>query len=125
MHSDTAVVFNGNDAQLPMVHMLVSSIRDPDRGDFDGDIWLVSTGISDKGKQYLDQVGIQLIEDSMQDYWNWPGWQVASSQSREYRDAARAIQRETQNRIDALFKRPTLRTVLMTRPVSLRKFALS
>lgn len=78
MTNKTAIVFNANDPQIPQAHLFIESLRDPARGDYGGDIWIVSTGLSSEAKSYAEIMGLNYIEDSMDFLWEWPGWHPAA-----------------------------------------------
>lgn len=82
MSKKTAVIFNANDPQMPQAHLFVESLRDPLRGNYDGDVWIVSTHLSTDAKKYIKKMNFQYIEDPMDFLWDWPGRHVAAEYTR-------------------------------------------
>ena len=69
----TAVIFNANDPQLPQAHLFIESLRDPDRGNYQGDIWVLSTELSPLAKKYVDKMQVRYFEDPLDFLWEWEG----------------------------------------------------
>lgn len=60
-----AVLFTANSAHVVQASLMLSSLRDKNKGNFSGDIWVLSTGLNDVVKRYLDDIGIRYFEDSL------------------------------------------------------------
>ncbi|MFY1709581.1 hypothetical protein [Tritonibacter scottomollicae] len=60
-----ALLFTANDPQLSPAHYMIETLRARERGAFDGDIWVLSTGLSERAKKYLDTLGVLYFEDPM------------------------------------------------------------
>jgi hypothetical protein len=66
------VVFNGNDPQAGQIDLLVRSLRDPTRGDFNGRILLITTGISGALQELLARFEVQVFTSTMDDMRSKP-----------------------------------------------------
>lgn len=65
------VVFNANDPQLAQVEFLVKSLKDPDRGAFDGTACLITTGISSSVRVFLEKQGVEVFERTIHEVLDW------------------------------------------------------
>ena len=73
MSSSDAIFVNCNDPQLPALEIMLLSLRDPHKGNFQGDVWVLSTNLSKMAKDFLTLRNVQYFEDSL-DYVNdWHG----------------------------------------------------
>lgn len=61
----TALLFTANDAQLAAADLMLTTLRDPARGAYDQDIWVISTQLSEDAKAYLDNRGIRYHVEPM------------------------------------------------------------
>ncbi|EDY84939.1 hypothetical protein VDG1235_4573 [Verrucomicrobiia bacterium DG1235] len=69
-----AVFFNCNDPQLPQVSWLVESLRSKTGGDFSGQIFALSTGLSDVSRKWLDGLGVGWRVRDLQGLGDWSEW---------------------------------------------------
>lgn len=60
-----ALLFTGNTPHVAAAHLMTQTLTAPDGGNFDGDIWVLSTDLSETALAYLDALGIQAFVDSM------------------------------------------------------------
>ncbi|MBE5834335.1 MAG: glycosyltransferase family 2 protein [Butyrivibrio sp.] len=67
----TALVFTANTPHLACANLMLESLNDKSRGNFKGDIWVITTGLSIKAKNYLDSMGIYYLENHLQEINNW------------------------------------------------------
>ena len=102
MTKKNALLFTANDPQVAQGHLLFTSLRDRDRGNFDGDIWVISTHLDERTRQFLDQNNMRYFVDPLDDLWEWPGW----------KDAARANIATSLNKYSGLSARETLKKIL-------------
>ncbi|WP_131820517.1 hypothetical protein [Sinorhizobium alkalisoli] len=60
-----ALLFTANSPHVVQAGLMLSSLRDKDRGNFSGDIWVLSTGLSESVKRYLDDINVKYFEDGL------------------------------------------------------------
>ena len=53
----TAIIFTANTPHVAHANLMLDSLLDSNKGNFQGDIWVISTGLSDRAKNYLDSRG--------------------------------------------------------------------
>lgn len=63
----TALLFTANDPQLAAARLMLNTLRAPDRGAYEQDIWVLSTALSEQARQALDNEGIRYLVSDM----NW------------------------------------------------------
>lgn len=68
----TAIIFKANDLQIAQADLFIRSLRDPDKGNFQGDLWVVSTGLSNDARCFLEANNIHYIVNSMPEFETWP-----------------------------------------------------
>lgn len=71
MEKRILVISNGNDGQIPFLVRMVESLRDPNRGNFQGRFIFLSDRLSPKSLKILTQRSIlyHLIPQDMSNYW--------------------------------------------------------
>lgn len=79
-----AIVFTANTPQVAQANLMLDSLRAPDKGGFKGDIWVISTGLSDSAKLYLDNIGINYFIDPMHELYEWKHWKTIAKAMPEY-----------------------------------------
>jgi hypothetical protein len=60
-----AILFTANAPQIAQAWLMLDSFRDPGRGAFDGDIWVLSTDLDDAARAYLDNIGVRYFVDPL------------------------------------------------------------
>lgn len=68
----TAVIIKANDTQVFHSQLFIDSLKDPLKGNYKGDIWVISTGLSDNAKYFLQKNNIRVFVNEMVDLKNWP-----------------------------------------------------
>lgn len=61
----TALLFTANDPQLAAARLMLDTLKDPQRGAYDQDIWVLSTDLSDHARNALDNEGIHYLVSPM------------------------------------------------------------
>lgn len=61
----TALLFTANDPQLAAGQLMLDTLRDPDRGAYTEDIWVLSTKLSEQARVALDKQGIHYLVSEM------------------------------------------------------------
>lgn len=67
----TAVIFVADTEQLSHASLMLESLRDPLKGNYSGDIWVLSTGLTSTAKNYLDSIGALYIENQLLELDDW------------------------------------------------------
>lgn len=77
----TAVIFTANTPHLAQADLMLTSLRDETRGNFQGDIWVISTDLSVRARNYLDSIGVHFLINPIRYVWEWKYWkQIAKNQ---------------------------------------------
>ena len=77
----SAVIIKANDAQVFYSKLFIESLRDKNRGNYTGDIWIISTGLSNAAKYYAYENDIRVYVNEMRDLRNWKHFEpVAKAQ---------------------------------------------
>lgn len=95
-----ALVFNANSPQIAQAYLFLESLRDKKRGSFQGDIWIVSSGLNELAKKYAEKYRIGFVEDSMEYLWDWPGWKIAAENMISYKDKMKESEESLQKSIN-------------------------
>lgn len=61
----TALLFTANSPHVAQAWLMLTSFRDPARGAFTGDIWVLSTDLDDSARAYLDSIDVRYFTDDM------------------------------------------------------------
>lgn len=72
--STDLICLNANDPQLPQVELFLRTLRDPNRGAFTGDVCVLTTGVSDATKRYLERQGVQVFENELSQLFDLAFW---------------------------------------------------
>lgn len=80
----TAIVFTANTPHLAHANLMLSSLRDKEKGNFQGDIWVISTGLSVRAKNYLDSIGVKYLVSSLDSLKEWKYWKEVAEVQPEY-----------------------------------------
>jgi glycosyltransferase involved in cell wall biosynthesis len=77
----TAIVFTANTKQVAEANLFIESLRDPARGNFQGDLWVISTDLSNRCMNVLDSLNIKHHVNPMMSLLEWGPWrQIAEVQ---------------------------------------------
>ena len=68
------VCLNANDPQLPQVELFLRTLRDPNQGAFTGDVCVLTTGVSDATKRYLECQDAQVFQNELVELFDLPCW---------------------------------------------------
>lgn len=69
---NTLFVANGNDGQLGQISLFVDSLRDKNKGNYSGDILIISTALSENVQQHLKSRGIKICSSPLPEITeNW------------------------------------------------------
>lgn len=85
----TAIIFKANDLQVAQADLFIRSLRDPDKGNFQGDLWVVSTGLSNDARCFLEANDIHYIVNSMPEFETWPHKAAVAKAQPMYADLMR------------------------------------
>lgn len=77
----TAIIFTANTIHIAYADLMLNSLRNNGKGNFQGDIWVISTGLSARAKNFLDSIGVKYLENILGSLWDWRYWrEIAESQ---------------------------------------------
>ncbi len=80
------ICVNGNTPQTPQLDAFLETLRDPKRGDYQGRVCIVSTGISFAAKSYLSRYDVSFHEDRLNWLYHYNAWYVIAAFVRAYWD---------------------------------------
>ncbi len=66
-----AIVFTANTMHVAQANLMIESLFDPERGNFQGDLWVISTHLSERCKRFLDSRGIKYLINPLGSFQNW------------------------------------------------------
>ena len=79
--SRTAILFTANTPHLAHANLMLDSLLDSKKGNFKGDIWVISTGLSERAKNYCDSRNINYYINPLNSLFDWNNWwKIAESQ---------------------------------------------
>ena len=92
IYNRQVVVFNANTPQVAAAKLFINSLRDKKRGNYKGDIWVISTALSAKCKRILESEDVKYFTSPMSylDSWeayesiaeNYPFYQILKKDSK-------------------------------------------
>ncbi|MEO1108201.1 MAG: glycosyltransferase [Pseudomonadota bacterium] len=83
-----AIVFTANTMHVAQANLMIDSLFDPERGNFQGDLWVISTHLSAQCQRYLDSRGIRYLINPLMSFQQWNyRTEIARSQP-EFRDGS-------------------------------------
>ena len=98
MNQRTAFVFTANTPQVAQANLMLESLRDPQRGNFEGDIWVISTGLSERAKSYLDSQEINYLISKLNYVYEWKDWKKVAEAQPEYHEFSKKANKEIAQR---------------------------
>jgi glycosyltransferase involved in cell wall biosynthesis len=84
----TAIVFTANTKQVAEANLFIESLRDPTRGNFQGDLWVISTDLSNRCMNVLDSLNIKHHVNPMMSLFEWNAWRQIAEVQPEFVKAA-------------------------------------
>lgn len=66
-----AIVFTANTIHVAQANLMIDSLFDPEKGNFKGDLWVISTYLSKRCQEYLESRGIRYLINPLSSYQNW------------------------------------------------------
>lgn len=82
----TAIIFTANTPHLAHANLMIDSLRDPERGNFQGDLWVISTGLSDRAKNFCDCNDIKFLVSNLSSLTQWGNWEKIAKSQPEYKE---------------------------------------
>lgn len=70
--SKKAIVFTANTLHVAQANLMIDSLFDPEKGNFQGDLWVISTHLSARCQSFLDSRGIRYLINPLPSVQNWP-----------------------------------------------------
>ena len=67
-----AIVFTANTLHVAQANLMIESLFDPARGNFKGDLWVISTHLTKRCQQFLDSRGIRYLINPLSEMQDWP-----------------------------------------------------
>lgn len=69
------VIFNGNDGQTPQAKMFIETLRDPEKGNYEGDIVIISTELSTDYVAWYESQGVIVFQRRITEVLDeWKEW---------------------------------------------------
>ncbi|WP_170756212.1 glycosyltransferase [Ruegeria lacuscaerulensis] len=69
--SKNAIVFTANTMHVAQANLMIESLFDPEKGNFNGDLWVISTHLSAGCQEYLESRGIRFLINPLTSFQNW------------------------------------------------------
>ncbi len=66
-----AIVFTANTMHVAQANLMIDSLFDPEKGNFEGDLWVISTHLSSGCQEYLESRGIRYLVNPLSSFQNW------------------------------------------------------
>lgn len=95
----TAIIFTANTPHLAKANLMIESLKDEDRGNFKGDLWVISTGLSARAKNYLDSINASYLVNQLSELKEWKYWEKIAEAQPEYEEKLEILGREESLRI--------------------------
>lgn len=90
----TAIVFTANTPHLAHANLLINSLRDENKGNFQGDIWVISTGLAVRAQNFLDSIGVKYLINTLSSLNEWKNWKQIAENSPQYQEFRKEKKRE-------------------------------
>ena len=81
----TAIIFTANSSQLAQSNLMLDSLQDKNKGNYKGDIWVISSELSDDAKNYLDCRNIKYLINPMTFLFEWKNWMSVTKAQPDYK----------------------------------------
>lgn len=95
----TAIVFTANTPHLAHASLMLDSLRDEDKGNFQGDIWVISTGLTVRAQNFLDSLGVKYLINNLSSLDEWKNWRQVAESSPQYEELISEKSREESLRL--------------------------
>ena len=82
----TAIVFTANTPHLAHANLMIDSLYDYQKGNFKGDLWVISTGLSQRAKNFCDSKNIKYLISNLSYLSNWNKWKLIAKAQPEYKE---------------------------------------
>ncbi len=82
----TAIIFTANTSHLAHANLMLDSLRDKYKGNFQGDIWVISTGLSTRAKNFLDSIDVKYLISSLSSLNKWKYWKQVAEVQPQYEE---------------------------------------
>lgn len=80
----TAIIFTANTPHVAQANLMLDSLQAADKGNFQGDIWVISTGLSSRAKNFLDCRNVKYLISTMDSLYQWDNWETIAKTQPEY-----------------------------------------
>ncbi|RRK33731.1 glycosyltransferase [Schaedlerella arabinosiphila] len=90
----TAVVFTANTPHVAHASLMLDSLKDENKGNFQGDIWVISTGLSVRAQNFLDSIGVKFLINRLSSLNEWKNWKLVAESIPEYEEFINEKDRE-------------------------------
>lgn len=80
----TAIIFTANTPHLAHANLMIDSLFDKNKGNFEGDLWVISTGLSERAKSFLDSKNIRYLVSELKYVYEWKDWKKVAKAQPEY-----------------------------------------
>ncbi|MDA7967130.1 hypothetical protein, partial [Ruegeria sp.] len=66
-----AIVFTANTMHVAQANLMIDSLFDPAKGNFQGDLWVISTHLSEQCQEFLESRGIRYLINPLASFQSW------------------------------------------------------
>ena len=100
----TAIVFTANTSHVAHANLMLDSLQNPQKGNFKGDIWVISTGLSERAKRFLDRRNIKYLVDDLNEINDWKYRECVAKSQLEYEQLRLGGTRSEEECVSPAFK---------------------
>ena len=81
-----AIVFTANTMHVAQANLMIDSLFGPEKGNFQGDLWVISTHLSERCQEYLESRGIRYLINPLNSFQSWKHRREIARSQPEYLD---------------------------------------
>lgn len=78
-------MFTANTMHVAQANLMIQSLFDPEGGNFQGDLWVISTHLSKRCQAYLESKGIKFLINPLVEVQSWPYRERIAKAQPEYK----------------------------------------
>lgn len=89
--SRNAIVFTANTMHVAQANLMIDTLFDPAKGNFKGDLWVISTHLSPRCQKFLESRGIQFLINPLASFQNWKYREEIARAQPEFKDGRLSV----------------------------------
>ncbi|MDL2307141.1 glycosyltransferase [Desulfovibrio sp. OttesenSCG-928-C06] len=99
----TAVLFTTNTPQIAQAELLIGSLRNPALGNFQGDVWAMSTHLTSMAKNSLEAKGINFLVNPLERMLQWNAWKGVAKAQKKYQNTPHDVHKDNNRFLEECF----------------------